>query len=73
MGALLTERQIAAQHRKAGIGERGGERNQQRGIAVRSGAVRENERVARGLRRQVQMPANRRIAGRRILEWFALG
>lgn len=61
VGAQLPERQITAEHGDAGFGERVCESDEQRRLAVRAGAVREDERVVRGVRGSVEVAANGRL------------
>lgn len=61
MGALLAEGQVAAENGEAGGGEGLRERDEERGLAVGSGSVGEDERGARRTRgRLVEEATDRR-------------
>ena len=64
----LAKRQVAAEDCNTRFGERLRQRHEQRGIAIRSGAMRQNEGVARGLRGCVQISSDRNFPGRLIFE-----
>lgn len=68
MRTQLAKGQIAAEHRDSLLSECVGQRDQQRRVAVGSGAVREDEAVGRSLCGNVQESADGNFSRRRILE-----
>jgi hypothetical protein len=59
VGPLLAVWQIAAQHDESGFGEGASQCHQQRRLAVRSGSVRQHQRLAGGYHRGMDEPLNR--------------
>jgi len=69
----LAERQIAAQNRQPGFAESRGQRHEKRRVAIRSGAVGQNDAVARRILGKVKVAANGNLVWRRVFKGAACG
>ena len=69
----LAEGKIATEHGESGGAEGIGERDEKRRVAVRSGAVGEEETVAAGVGQRVEVTANRYLIGRGVQKFAIAG
>jgi hypothetical protein len=73
MGTELAKRQIAAEDGEAGVAEGVCYSDEEWRLAIRTCAVREDERVLRGRRWNVEIAANGRFVWARGFEWLEVG